>query len=381
MSSFFNTIILLGAVQGCIVCLLLAFSNKNKNSNKLLAWLILMITLASFNLYGSYKNWFNINWLWVSVQFLPLVMVMPIGPLIYFYVQRTLDPNFAIGKKQKRHFYAVLIDLVPPLAAWIYVAGALTKTIKPNPQPWGLFIDTYNVYADIPRWLSVSIYVWLSRKYLLAFKAQKQGNLNGVANSFKWLQQFINAFIVFQAIWLLYLIPYVIPKYTDWMLNTFNWYPIYIPMALLIYWLGIKGYIISQAQNYTDKKNSETTNALSPDLIQQAIVALTKTMEDDKLFLNPELNLSLLAAKTNLPQKTISAVLNQHLKSSFNEFINGYRVSAFKEKILDPANNHLTIAGIAQECGFNSQATFQRVFKELTGQSPSAFRKAAPTIS
>jgi len=39
--------------------------------------------------------------------------------------------------------------------------------------------------------------------------------------------------------------------------------------------------------------------------------------------------------------------------------------------------NNLTIAGIAFECGFNSQATFQRTFKELTGQSPSEFRKTA----
>jgi AraC-like DNA-binding protein len=57
--------------------------------------------------------------------------------------------------------------------------------------------------------------------------------------------------------------------------------------------------------------------------------------------------------------------------------VNEYRVAMFKEKILLPEMNHLTIAGIAVDCGFNSQATFQRTFKEITGKSPSEFRKAA----
>ncbi|MEI9807657.1 MAG: helix-turn-helix domain-containing protein [Bacteroidota bacterium] len=40
----------------------------------------------------------------------------------------------------------------------------------------------------------------------------------------------------------------------------------------------------------------------------------------------------------------------------------------------------LTIAGVAAECGFNSQATFQRTFKEITGIAPSAYRKSVVNI-
>jgi AraC-like DNA-binding protein len=87
-----------------------------------------------------------------------------------------------------------------------------------------------------------------------------------------------------------------------------------------------------------------------------------------------------MSVKTGIPQKTISAVLNRHLQKSFNEFVNEYRVNAFKAKVVQPELSHLTIAGIALECGFSSQATFQRTFKEMTGKSPSAFRKTiSPT--
>jgi AraC-like DNA-binding protein len=67
-------------------------------------------------------------------------------------------------------------------------------------------------------------------------------------------------------------------------------------------------------------------------------------------------------------------VLNQHLHTSFNEFVNEYRVSAFKQKLCTDEVKHLTIAGIAAECGFNSQATFQRTFRQVTGLSPSEFK-------
>jgi AraC-like DNA-binding protein len=381
MASFFNTIILLGCIQGLIVSGLLIFSKKNRQPNRILAALILVISLASFNLYGSYKNWFDSAVIRFIVQLMPLVTPMLLGPLVYFYVQSSLDPGFTITKKLRRHFYPVLIDFVPSLTVIIFIIGIITKLIKNNPGPWGNFIDDYNVYADIPRWISVTLYVWLSAKYLSAYKQKNNGVLNGHAAHFTWLQQFIKVFMVFQAIWFIFLVPYVTPKYSNWLLDTFEWYPIYIPMAIIIYWMGIKGYIISQQQITADKKTTGANATLSPELIQQVIASLTKAMEEDKIFLNPALNLATLSETTGFAQKTISAVLNQHLQKSFNEFVNGYRVHAFKEKILLPEMNNLTIAGIALECGFNSQATFQRTFKELTGKSPSEFRKTAAANS
>ena len=374
-TGFFNTIILLGIVQGLIVSALLFFSKNNKRPTRILAALLLVITLASFNLYATYQNWFGSNLFRFIASFIPWVMVMSAGPLIYFYVQSSLNPDFKITKRYRRHFYPVLIDLVPSFIVFIYVGGVLTKLIRHNPAPWGAFIDTYNVYADIPRWLSITLYVGMSRRWLTAYKNTHHNSLNGQAINFKWLHQFIRLFVIFQLIWLVYLIPYVIPAYTDKMLDTFDWYPLYIPMAILIYWLGIKGYIISQQQANSQKKPGVNNSTLSPELIRQVIAALTKAMEINKEFLNPNLSLAILAENTGFAQKTISAVLNQHLHKSFNEFINRYRVDEFKERIQLPEANNLTIAGIAQGCGFNSQATFQRTFKELVGKSPSEFRK------
>src|SRR5579872_6201876 len=99
-ANFLEKIILLGSIQGVIICCLLFFSKNNKTQNRILAALIFLISFASFNLYASYQNWFGSSVLQVISQIIPMVIVMPFGPLIYFYVQSVLNSGFRITKKQ-----------------------------------------------------------------------------------------------------------------------------------------------------------------------------------------------------------------------------------------------------------------------------------------
>jgi AraC-like DNA-binding protein len=372
--AFLNILILLGALQGFIVSGLLWFSKKNQRPGKILAVLILLISLACFNLYGDYNDWFGSDLIRFLADIIPLVVIMPLGPLIYFYIKASTEPSFKLSRKQRPHFFSAVIDFVPSLIVIGYVIGIVLKLIKNNPGPIGELIDTYNVYADIPRWISLTAYLWYSARYLSAIK--QSGNL---PPNMQWLQQMVRVFTVFQGIWLLFLIPYIIPRYSNKLLDAVEWYPLYIPLALLIYWLGIKGFMAAQTST-AEKKAAAAQPVLSPAAIQQATLALVKSMEADNLYLNPALTVDAVAQHTGLPAKTISYVLNQHLQKSFNEFVNHYRVEAFKLKMLQPGADNLTIAGLAFDCGFNSLATFQRTFKQVTGMSPTTFRKVAPAM-
>ncbi|HVX49469.1 MAG TPA: hypothetical protein VHB48_04900, partial [Chitinophagaceae bacterium] len=110
LTALLNTVILLGVVQGFIMSTLLFISKKQRYANRLLGFIILIITLASFNLYGVYKNWFNSPWLSFFSSIIPLVVIMPMGPLIYFYIQAIVNPSFKIQKKQRLHFLPVIVD-------------------------------------------------------------------------------------------------------------------------------------------------------------------------------------------------------------------------------------------------------------------------------
>lgn len=95
--------------------------------------------------------------------------------------------------------------------------------------------------------------------------------------------------------------------------------------------------------------------------------------EKEKCYLNPELTLSELATKLDTNTSVLSAVINTGFGKNFNDFVNEYRVNAFKRLAITPDSRHLTLLAIAFDCGFNSKATFNRAFKKETGLSPKAF--------
>lgn len=374
MKDFLYTIILLGAIQGIIVCCLLYFSRKKTLSTRLLAAIIGLITLPSIHLYFHYTGWFEVNSITLFIHdILPLVVIMPLGPLVYFYIRSLLDTGFCIGRKEKLHFIPVIIDLIPKLAAVIFYAGKLFGWSPISRDQLAEMVDTYSQYADLPRWISMTIYVMLSVRFLRMYKQQQQKAAQANNPVMRWLQLFTGLFVVYQLIWLVFLVPYILPSYSGWLLDAVDWFPVYIPLAILIYWLGIKGWLMAQPANNVEKKSR--ANLLSEPEVSDAFGLLKRSMEQDQLYLNPELNLEKLSRHTGLSPKNISAVLNQYRETSFNHFINQYRVEEFKQRLSKPGGEHLTIVGLAMECGFNSPATFQRTFKQYTGLSPTAFRK------
>jgi AraC-like DNA-binding protein len=374
MRTLLNSFILLGAIQGLIVSALL-FSSARRDPaggrpKRLLSTLLLLLALACLNLYiYSLPGMLNTAIGNLLNALVPLVIVMPIGPLLYFYIRNCLEPGFRLDRRHRRHFYPVVIDLFQHVAALLFVLALITGLLSPHRNyHFGEFLDYYDQYADIPRWLSLVLYCGMAHRYL----AKAGRTTPGTA----WPRTLLRAFMAFSALWLVFLIPYELPRYSDALINRFDWYPLYLPIVLLIYWLGIKGYFIS----YGAGKRPRGQALLSPDVAGPVVSALKKAMEEDTLWLDPELNLGTLARHCGTAPKTLSAVLNQHLEKTFNEYVNEYRVGAFKERLLQPGSRQLTIAGLAYDCGFNSLPTFQRAFKSVTGLSPKEFLRKADQI-
>ncbi len=359
----FDLILLLGATQGFILSLLLWFNQKgNRLSNRLLACLIGLMALMSWSVGTPIPN----KYVSLFIDLTPLFNVMPFGPLIFFYTKSVLNPAFRIGKQERMQFYPIILDWGGNLIAWVFVLGVLSGLLSGQDRPlWAHLINEYNTYADIPRWLSMTTYIILARKWL-SVQQRSESDI-----SVRWLRQFLTILLVFQCIWLIHLVPYIIPGTRSTLLDKFGWYPIYIPITVMIYWLGLKGYL--NAKNGTEISVRKAITTIPAETVSKTLGLLKTAMDSDKLYLDPELTVEKVGRHLELAPKTISFVLNQHLQKSFNTFINEYRVEAVKQRLIDPASEHLTLTGIAFECGFNSQATFQRTFKQMTGASPKEY--------
>ena len=367
-------IILLGSLQGLTTGLLLFFLPLNKIPNRLLATLLFLIALAGLNLYLDDTGWYYSSTpIAIFHALVPMVLLMPLGPLILFYIKSSIDPSFSLGKKDRRHFLPVIIDILPQITALVFFGCNLAGIFLISTRSLGKVIDEYNVYSDIPRWLSLSIYLFASAKALKSIDTNGKATNKVQLEKLKWLKRFVRTFLIFQLIWLPYLAIYIMPSYTNVLLEKLHWFPVYVPLSILIYYVGLKGYIVSYTRILNEKRAKDIITTEVPPSV---ITTILKSMEEDKLYLNPMMDLPTLARHTALSTKTISVALNQHFKKNFNDFINSYRIMECQARITDPASNHLTIVGIAAECGFNSSSTFQRVFKQITGLSPSEYRKA-----
>ncbi|MDZ7880593.1 MAG: helix-turn-helix domain-containing protein [Saprospiraceae bacterium] len=183
----------------------------------------------------------------------------------------------------------------------------------------------------------------------------------------------------------------------------------YLMDTVLIYYLSISGYAqariktvrfaetpkneddfeentaLNQSIQHTDLLDTEGVNLAemgAPNKIKNTLtdtdlsewtVKLLHLFDIQKPYLNPELTLSDLATTMRTNSSILSQVINKGCGKNFNDFVNEYRVEAFKEKIKSADYQHLTLLAIAFDCGFNSKATFNRAFKKITGQNPSKF--------
>ena len=113
--------------------------------------------------------------------------------------------------------------------------------------------------------------------------------------------------------------------------------------------------------------------------LQQCCNKVGQFMKSNRPYLDSDLTLPKLAEDLNVSTHHLSQVINEMHDKNFFNFINKYRVEEVKRKIQDPKYQNYSLLGIAYESGFNSKSAFNRVFKNLTGITPSQFRDSLPS--
>ena len=156
--------------------------------------------------------------------------------------------------------------------------------------------------------------------------------------------------------------------------QNFNTYLLLI-VAFLFYFISFKlltnnKYILPKNE-ISKYKNSN----LNTKLIEQYKSDLISSMEIEKLYLNGKLSIQDVSDKLNIPKQYISEVLNEHMNTNFQDFINEYRVEEFINRLKNDQNNQFTLFGIATEVGFNSKSSFNAIFKKFKGLTPTQFKK------
>ncbi|MCB0488132.1 MAG: AraC family transcriptional regulator [Cyclobacteriaceae bacterium] len=147
--------------------------------------------------------------------------------------------------------------------------------------------------------------------------------------------------------------------------------------SLLIYLISFLVLKDNNVFNIQKKKKYDNLN-LSTDEIDRYKKKLIDVIENQKPFLNTNFSLAQCASLTGIPTYILSYVLSNALNQNFVNLINSYRVEEAKKLLADSSKQHISIAGVAHDCGFNTLSSFNSAFKKFTGITPSDYRKKIP---
>ncbi len=377
--NFWDILLLLGILQGIILSSIVFISKShNPLTNKLVGVILAALTLA---ITGTFLDKFTFGeeqpFLRNLQIFFPFFIPTVIGPSIYVLVKSHRLPDYRFSKRDYYHFIPILFDITPTLLKITFVITSKIGISFVAASTLGSFLNTYNKYGDIFLWVQLSFYLFLSFKLLK--KVAKKNQPNKVQQiKEKWLTSFTYKFMGFQLLWLPFLLIYVSDyDYLIWDLGIAYYY-IYIPLIVLLYWIGLKWVLISREIKILSQFTINQPKAsfhISKSSLQHYTRELKKLMNEKTLYTTPSLSVKDVSFALNIQPKMLSHILNNHLDSNFNDYINNYRIDYIKERLIDPNYNHLTIAAIAFESGFTSIATFQRAFKNREHISPRVYKQ------
>lgn len=325
--------------------LLLSFNQTTgRTGNRVLALALTVMLLGMVRLLGIdiRLGTYLPGWEW-----LPLQYSLALGPLIYFYVLKITRPGHQFARRDLLHFSPVLLE------------AGLSQT-DPSLNP----------VIHLLALLSVIIYLYCSQQLIqAAYRRLQPVLMDRSLKQLRWLRRLLKAASVWCLLWLLYA-AIGFWAYDGWLAPAV-YYPFYIVFALIMLRIAALAFLKPQAEVSLSARPSKPLPEAES---RQKAAWLKKEMEAGFFYRDAELSLGALADTLGIHTHELSRIINNGLKKSFNDFVNEYRVRDVARKMQDPDYDHITLLGIAYEAGFNSQSSFTRIFKLVTGKTPLEYK-------
>jgi AraC-like DNA-binding protein len=111
-------------------------------------------------------------------------------------------------------------------------------------------------------------------------------------------------------------------------------------------------------------------------VVDRHLAALTRALEQEKVYLTPGLSIGDLAKRLAVPEYRMRALINKKLGyRNFNALLHHYRLRDACAQLADPAKADVPVLTIALDVGYQSIAPFNQAFRLAMGCTPSAYRR------
>jgi len=371
-------IFLIAAFNALFFAVLLLQKKPRALHDKILFyWMVYLGLFTALYTFSNHELFAQINH--ISSFIISLFLLH--GPFLFLYVDSLTSGRRKFSPRSLTHFVPFsffFIYLV--IAGWFpqYSEKIRMDHVAIGVEPPLVFVVFLIITA-----ISGPVYFWVTFMKINKIRKSILNNYSTTKDiNLEWLKTLI---YIFGLIWSALIITAVIHHVFHYFSMTFCTDGLFLSLSAFIILVGFFGLrqkeIFTRFQEpdiefVTDPKVKYQNIPLSETEMADYIAKINGIMEQKKPYLDPELTLPALAALIDIPSYQLSRVINEKFGRNFFDFINGYRVNEVKEKINDPAFQNLSILGIAFECGFNSKSAFNRIFKKMTGLTPSEYKKS-----
>jgi AraC-like DNA-binding protein len=95
----------------------------------------------------------------------------------------------------------------------------------------------------------------------------------------------------------------------------------------------------------------------------------------ERLFADPDINLSRMARRLHMPARDVSKAINQAVGLNVSQYVNGLRIEDACRLLVE---TETSITEVVFQSGFNTKSNFNREFLRVKGMAPSVWRKENP---
>jgi AraC-like DNA-binding protein len=397
VNNFFDIILLLGSALSMLMAIFLWASSAKLQSTRVLSimnfvwsYVAFMYAVQSLAFFLEYPHVYGIS----------SVLPLSLFPLMYIYIRSYLVDDLSSIKKILPHFIPMIIYFAV-ISPYYFQSGEIKAEII-RTESFPDYFYTANTIFDIVIVIQGIYYSTLSMKLIhknFYFTSEKFSDEN--RNIYYWLNFFVLSYVALWAMGainaVLELLNFVVP------FSLFNIF--YMGLTLLTLGIGfftikypeiIYHYISSDEDNSissssesqketekldADKKTKKELDHLVIEESKEDLSSVSHTevqviidyLEKDKAYLKNNLSLQDMSDAIAMPKHKISATLKTELGKNFYELLNEYRTKEAIKLFNDGKHTSFTLTYIAEMAGFNSRATFNRIFKKITNQTPTEY--------
>ncbi len=352
--TFANIVSLLGLSQGVLLGAVIVLAHRRDRPTYLLGLFVLTLSLRIIPFlllrtpYGAAHP---------SVLFLPLYFWLPCIPLVYLYCRDLA------GMLDWRTDY---IHLVPGLVEFLALGTLYLVDISVEgplfpPEVQRGIIGTCTIVSIVP----AAYYMYRTVQFLQGhcdYLLSYYSNLTD--RDLLWIRNAFFAMIGFAVLYTL-LVYGPLPASPE----------VRIPFGAMgntaiIYYVAFYGIRQLSVKRQPSDPEPESSTDHEP-----AFRELEEYMRHSRVYLDPHLTLGHLGRQVRQSERNLSRIINAGSGQNFNAYVNQYRIAAAQQMLADPDYDRYTMAGIANEAGFNTKATFYQAFRRENTVSPAVFRR------